>query len=83
MVLQEIQEIGKVGLHDAAPRNAGVLLTFTGTVALIMGIAEYCLTLRMLCRSYLFRRARPSLLMALVMATAGVLLCFGIADRLL
>jgi putative membrane protein len=82
-VLQEIKEIEKIGLHDTAPRNAGVLLTVAGTVALTMGIAEYCGTLRMLRRSYLFGLARPSLVMSVVMAFAGGFLCIGILSRLL
>ena len=82
-VLREVQELEKVAIHDAAPRNAGVLLTVTGTVALIMGIAEYCGTPRMLRRSYPFRLLRPSLIMSMSIATAGVALSFGIVLRML
>jgi putative membrane protein len=82
-VLQEIKEIGQVEIHDAAPRNAGVLLTLAGTVALVLGILEYFATLRVLRRSYQFRRARPALIMSVAMAFAGGLLCLGILSRLL
>jgi putative membrane protein len=82
-VLQEVNEIGKLDLHDAAPRNAGIMLTVTGTVALTMGIIEYIATLRMLRRSYKFRVARPTLLMSVVLTFAGGFLCVGIVSRLL
>ena len=82
-VLQEVNEIGKLELHDAAPRNAGIMLTVTGTVALTMGIIEYTATLRMLRRSYRFRLARPTLLMSFVLTFAGGFLCIGIVSRLL
>jgi putative membrane protein len=81
-VLQEVNEVGDVALRDAAPRHAGMLLSVAGTAALIMGIIEYSATLRLLRRSYAFDLARPSLIMALIMAAAGLLLCFGIATRL-
>jgi putative membrane protein len=82
-VLQEVKEIGRVEIHDTAPRNAGVLLTLAGTVALVLGIFEYFGTLRMLRRSYRFRRARPALIMSVVMAIAGGFLCIGILSRFL
>lgn len=82
-VLQEVKEIGRIEIYDTAPRNAGVLLTVTGTVALIMGIFEYCGTLRMLRRSYDFRLARPSFVMSVVMAFGGGFLCIGILSRVL
>jgi putative membrane protein len=81
-VLQEMQEVENVTLHDAAPRNAGILLTVAGTVALIMGIAEYCGTLWLLRRSYRFRLLRSALVMSVAMATAGVLLSLGIVFRI-
>jgi putative membrane protein len=82
-VLQEIKTMGQIEIHDAAPRNAGILLTVAGTIALVMGIFEYLGTLRMLRRSYPFRFARPSLIMSIVMAFAGVFLCVGILSRTL
>jgi putative membrane protein len=82
-VLHEIKAMGQIEIHDAAPRNAGILLTVAGTIALVMGIFEYLGTLRMLRRSYPFRFARPSLIMSIVMAFAGVFLCVGILSRTL
>lgn len=82
-VLQEVQEAAPVPRHDSAPRNAGMFLTVTGTAALIMGIAEYVGTLRLLRRAYRFRRVRPTLVMSILMAIAGTLLSFGILARML
>jgi len=82
-VLQEIQEAEKLLPRDTAPRNIGVFLAMTGTVALVMGTVEYCWTLRLLRRNYPFGLARPALIMALLMSAAGVLLSFGIVARLL
>ena len=82
-VLEEIHQIGKIDLRDTTPRNAGVILTVTGTAALIMGIAEYWVTLRILRRSYLFNLARPSLIMSILLACAGVFLSAGILVRVL
>jgi putative membrane protein len=82
-VLEEIKMIGHIDIHEAAPRNAGALLTVAGTIALIMGVLEYIGTLRMLRRSFPFRFARPSLIMSVVMAFAGAFLCIGILSRML
>jgi putative membrane protein len=82
-VLEEIHEIGKIPVRVEAPRNAGILLTVSGTVALVMGVAEYWVTLRSLSRSYPFKPLRPSLVMSIVLACAGVLLSVGIITRAL
>jgi len=82
-VLQEIRELGSVPIHEEAPRNAGILLTVSGTVALVMGVAEYGVTLRLLRHSYPFRLARPSLIMSILLACAGVVLSVGIITRAL
>jgi len=82
-ILQDVQEVEKVLPRDSTPRNVGIFLTVTGTVALIMGIAEYCGTLRLLRRSYTFTLARPSLIMSILMATGSVVLSAGIIARLL
>lgn len=82
-VLEEVREAAHIPIHSSAPRNAGMFLTVTGTAALIMGTAEYFGTLRMLRRSYLFRRVRPTLIMSVLMAIAGMALSFGILIRVL
>jgi putative membrane protein len=82
-VLQEVQDATNIPINRTAPRNAGVFLTVAGTLALILGIAEYYGNLRMLRRSYLFRRIRPTLIMSVLMAIAGMLLSFGIIIRVL
>jgi putative membrane protein len=82
-ILQEVRDATNISIQSTAPRNAGVFLTVAGTSALILGIAEYYGNLRMLRRSYLFRRIRPTLIMSVLMAIAGVLLSFGIIVRVL
>ena len=80
-ILQEVQDVAQV--RGATPRSAGMFLTVTGTVALVMGIAEYWGTLRLLRRSYLFHRMRPALIMSLLMAITGTFLSVGILVRML
>lgn len=82
-VLEEVEGGGKTGLGSNAPQHAGLVLTVGGTLALIMGIVENRVTLRTLLGPARARRMRPSLVIALVMATAGVLLALGIVSRLL
>ena len=82
-VLQEVQDATSIPINKMAPRNAGVFLTVAGTLALILGMAEYYGNLRMLRRSYLFRRMRPTLIMSVLMAIAGMMLSFGIIIRVL
>jgi putative membrane protein len=82
-VLQEFQEVMPAQLHGSTPRNAGMFLTMSGTAALIMGMAEYVGTLRLLRRTYLFRRVRPTLIMSILMAIVGTLVSFGILAKML
>jgi putative membrane protein len=82
-VLQEVQDATNISIHRMTPRNAGVFLTVAGTLALILGVAEYYGTLQMLRRTHLFRRLRPTLIMSVLMAIAGMLLSFGIIIRAL
>jgi putative membrane protein len=80
-ILQEVQDVAHV--RGPTPQNAGMFLTVTGTAALVMGIAEYLGTLRLLRRSYLFQRMRPALIMSLLMAITGTFLSVGILVRML
>jgi putative membrane protein len=82
-VLQEVQDATNIPIHGMTPRNAGLFLTVAGTLALILGVAEYYGNLQMLRRSHLFRRLRPTLIMSVLMAIAGMLLSFGIIIRVL
>ena len=82
-VLQQVESSGKAGFRSNAPQHAGFLLAVAGTVALIMGIIENRTTLRTLLGPGRAAQARPSLIMALLMAAAGIFLTFGIALRLL
>jgi putative membrane protein len=82
-VLQEVQDVTNIQIHRMTPRNAGVFLTVAGTLAPILGIAEYYGNLQMLRRSHRFRRIRPTLIMSVLMAIAGTLLSYGIIIRVL
>ena len=82
-VLQQVESSGKAGFRSNAPQHAGFLLAVAGTAALIMGIVEYRTTLRTLLGPKHAKIVRPSLVMAVAMAAAGVLLSFGIVSRLL
>ena len=81
-VLEGFQQAGRVLPRDETPRNVGLFLTALGTVAMVMGTLEYVQTIRTLRRFQAIRLARPSLVMALVMSTGGVLLFFGIIANL-
>ena len=82
-VLQQVESSGRTGFPSNAPQHAGFLLTVAGTVALIMGIIENRTTLRTLLGPGRAAQMRPSVIMALLMAAAGIFLAFGIASRLL
>jgi putative membrane protein len=81
-ILQEVQSVGKVSLHDNAPRNAGLILIGAGVIAIVMGTIEYWLTLLQLRHLQRFGVMRPALIMALLMCAAGMLLFSSIVIRL-
>jgi putative membrane protein len=80
-ILQEVQESVHVPLHGASPRVAGISLTVTGTAALIMGIAQYIGSLRLLRRVYLFQLVRPTLVMSVLMAITGTLVSLASSSK--
>lgn len=81
-VLDKVQQLEAGALpSDNTPRNAGLFLIVAGTVAIVMGTIEYRGTLSQLRLLEHFRLAQPTLLMALLMAVAGVVLCVGIITR--
>ncbi|WP_213954539.1 DUF202 domain-containing protein [Variovorax sp. dw_954] len=77
------QQGGQV--HSASmARNVGLFLTGLGTVAVVMGTVEYWYRLKGLRRDRPnLRILQPSLVMALVMSVAGVLMFLGIVSRVL
>ena len=83
-VLQTFQDVeGKFVVRTDVPRNAGLFLTGMGTLAMVMGTVEYCLTLRALHQSRIFQRPRAPLVMALIMSLMGVFLFFSIIAKVL
>lgn len=82
-ILQEFQQTGRSLPHENTPRNVALFLAAAGIVAILMGTAEYWLTLRQMQKFQYFRLTRPSLIMALLMCAAGLLLFVAIMTRLL
>jgi putative membrane protein len=64
-----------------APRQVGLVLAAMGAFSLAMGIAEYWSTVRDLNKLGRFRLFRPVLIIAFIMALAGVVLFVGILIR--
>ena len=81
-LLQGFAQAGVTLPHDHTPRFVGLVLTGLGTLAMVMGTAEYAQALRDL-RSYMnIRLARPVLMMALLMSVMGLVFFLGIVTRL-
>ncbi|SNS15373.1 putative membrane protein [Sphingomonas laterariae] len=68
--------------HSDGPQRAGLFLTAMGMAALVLGTISYWTTLRDLRRTEEFRLGRPALMMAAIMAAAGIALFIAIANRL-
>ncbi|MDM0028905.1 YidH family protein [Variovorax saccharolyticus] len=80
-VMEAFQQQGGQ-LHSAnAARNVGLFLTGLGTVSIVVGTIEYWARLKSLNQSQQFRLAQPSLVIALIMSTAGLLRFFSILRR--
>ncbi len=72
-------------VHSASmARNVGLFLTGLGTVSIVMGTIEYCYRLEGLRKDRVeLRLLQPSLVIALVMSVAGVLMFVGIVARVI
>ena len=81
-ILQQFQTTGKALGNENTPRNVGLFLAVAGTMAMVMGTIEYCLTLQQLRALQRFRFARAPFIMALLMCVAGVFLCISIMTNL-
>ncbi|WP_312160513.1 DUF202 domain-containing protein [Phenylobacterium sp.] len=64
-----------------SPQQVGLFLAGMGTLAMVLGVASYWMTLKDLQRTESFRLGRPSLIIAAIMMLAGVALFAGIAGR--
>ena len=82
-LLQEAQERGLTLPRETTPRNLGLFLIGVGTLSMILGKIEYWHTLEQLKQLHKFRIWRPSFIIALVMSLAGLVLFFGIFQRML
>jgi putative membrane protein len=80
-LLQAVEHSGGRLREEATPRNIGLFLIGMGTIAMIMGVIEYCATLRDLRKLAHVRLFRPTLIMGLVMAAFGLVLFFSILTR--
>lgn len=70
-------------LHPNSPQQVGLFLAAMGTLSMVLGLVSYWTTLKDLQRTEEFRLGRPSLLIAFVMAVAGVVLFYAIAVRVI
>jgi putative membrane protein len=66
----------------ASPRNVGLFLVGFGTVAMLMGLAEYRHRIKALRTLRPIRMVQPTFFMAVIMAVLGLLLFFGILSKL-
>jgi putative membrane protein len=80
-ILEGMQEEGHRFRLDM-PRNVGLFLSGVGTIAMVMGTIEFWIRLKALRKERSYRIAQPSLVMALVMSSAGLFIFIGIVLRL-
>ena len=64
-----------------SPQRVGLFLAAMGTAAMVLGVISYWTTLKDLQRTGAFRLGRPTLLISLIMALAGVALFLAIVTR--
>ncbi len=64
-----------------SPQKVGLFLAAVGTLSMVFGIVSYLTTLIELQKAEPFRFGRPSLVIAVIMAMAGVALFAVIASR--
>lgn len=79
-VLEAVQAAGRV-MAPGTARDAGLLMVTAGTLVMLLGIADYWKTLKLVGLQGAFKANRFSLFMAAVMAGAGMLLILAIAVR--
>ncbi len=82
-LLQGFQAGGTELPHSESPRRIGLFLTGLGTVAMLLGTIEYAGVLREMRQRGKYRIARPSFVMACIMAAASLFLFVGILVKVL
>lgn len=70
-------------LHPNSPQQVGLFLAAMGTGSIVLGLISYWTTLKDLQRTEEFRLGRPTLLIASIMAVAGLFLFYAIARRVI
>ena len=80
-ILQEVEKTVSLP-RENSPRNVGTVLAVAGTMAMVMGTIEYWQTLHELRQDHHFWYLRPTLIMAVLMSIAGVILIVGILNKL-
>ena len=82
-VLSAFQEAGHLLPRESTPRNAGMILVALGVISMIMGIIEYRASLSSMSEIKHYSFWRPSIIIALIMAAAGILLLITLITRIL
>jgi putative membrane protein len=82
-LLQAVQHGGTQLRAEETPRNIGLFLIGMGTIAMIMGVLEYCATAREMRELKHIRLVRPTFIMGLLMTAFGLTLFFSILTRFL
>ena len=65
-----------------SPQRVGLFLVAMGTAAMVLGVIDYWVTIRMVQRTGAFRLGRAVLFMSLLLAAAGVALFVAIIKRI-
>ena len=79
-VLETAAQQGHLARSNS-PQQVGLFLAAMGTGSMILGVISYWTTLKDLRRTEDFRLGRPTLVVAFVMAAAGLALFVSIAAR--
>lgn len=82
-VLQNFKDKGATLPNEYSPRNVGLFLVGLGTIAMIMGAAEYWGSIKQLQQIERVRFLRPAFIISLCISAMGVMLFVGIVARML
>jgi len=81
-ILQGLAEAGTVAPRAGTPQTVGLFMASMGTVAMLMGTAQYWFELRKIDPARGMRRIRAPLIMAAIAVVVGVALFFSILTHL-
>jgi putative membrane protein len=80
-ILQALQTQGATLRADDTPRQVGMFMVASGTVALVLGVIEYLATVRELRKEGRVRFLRSSSAIAIAIAAFGIFVFFGIRNQ--